>query len=461
MTFDTIRAHDGTVTLAPGVGLLGVWEERDPGTDDAARAAASFLRAHSGSSAAYATLRRVTFGVGIAMAGDTSGPSDERGLALRLATLAEPNTIWVGHGVYQPAVDRFDVCGVVLVVPRSDPLPGPVFCLLALKAPRSGTHHQGPDHVQLFGRREMLRILDRCRLEAARDHAIVLHLVGEPGSGKSKLLREWLAAGARSGQLHGWTHLEAHGVPYGEHPFRVWQDLARGLGMEPARPGTHEPTVIEVDRRLRAHGRPTLIVVYRPSFRAAAPAEPAYTHRHVALKELDRETMAALAHTLAAQARFELSPVLLDEIVTKARGNPLYAEEAASHVAEVGSFGQATAGGLPESFPELLAARARWTAERVLSQREHERRARAVSRFSWLAERDASLRKLDGLEEQLTSWLDRFDVIQGEAGPLVRRFLADLERLDGRLALMTLLFGRQRPHRHRLAQAIRRLPTGN
>lgn len=106
---------------------------------------------------------------------------------------------------------------------------------------------------------------------------------------------------------------------------------------------------------------------------------------------------------------------------------------------------------LPDSLPELLILRARWTVEKRLLELE---------RYSngWLAlEREEFLRDLETLEEQTARWLDRFDVIEEEPAATVREFLSDLEHIDGQLAVLSLLAGRQRPHEHRLAQALDRL----
>jgi hypothetical protein len=44
-----------------------------------------------------------------------------------------------------------------------------------------------------------------------------------------------------------------------------------------------------------------------------------------------------------------------------------------------------------------------------------------------------------------------------QSSETVAEFLGYLRRIDGALALGSLLLGRQRPHRHRLAQAIDRI----
>jgi len=78
-------------------------------------------------------------------------------------------------------------------------------------------------------RRDVLRLLDDCRRLVANGSVLALHVIGEPGAGKSKLLREWLAASEREGHLGGWLHLRTHGVPYGGYALHGWQELVAGV----------------------------------------------------------------------------------------------------------------------------------------------------------------------------------------------------------------------------------------
>jgi hypothetical protein len=321
--------------------------------------------------------------------------------------------------------------------------------------------------------------LDASRRQVAGGAAVVLHVIGEPGAGKSKLLREWLAGTEGNGAPAAWIRLQTHGVPYGGYPNRAWGHLAatlcgRAAGDAPPAAAGVLPAE-EVLRRLRAAGRPALIVVddlhwvdgpsqaalaalsagladlpallilaYRPSFAGAAPSHPPAIHRRVQVRGLEGQAMRQLIAALAAHRNLALTPALRDEIAAKARGNPLYAEEAIAHGAAP----------LPASLPELLIQRVRWALETTLP--EIERRTQATGLVLGL-EREAALRQLDVLEERVAAWLDRLDVIEEAAPPLIRRFLGGLQAIDGRLALLSLFLGRQRPHCHRLAQALARL----
>jgi len=471
-----VAAHGANSQAIAGRGTLGCWAADEIGCDSAVRAAAAMLRP---TPVVANTFGHVSFGIGIAVSGDTGRTyRDTLALAFRLAAAAERNCVLVAGEAYERTVDQFDFRGLTVAAPKADPLPVAVFQLLGPKPPRSGTHHVGPENVPLVGRRELLDLLNDCRGAVANGHAMVLHVIGEPGAGKSRLLREWLAVSEQEGQLGGWLRLRTHGVPYGGYALSGWQQLVSGLrGAQAARSGAAVPTPTELHHQLRVGGRPVLIVVddlhwidipsrsalaaflrndlpmlvilaYRPSFTASAPAEPARIHRHVRLTPLRSATVQQLIMMLAKRAHIELAAADVETIAANAQGSPLYAEEAVAHLAALSVSGRRRSVSLPPSLPKLLMARARWTAGRVVPELERRRR-------SALSSREAVLRDLDGLEEQLASWLDRFDVIEDASDRAIRSFLTDLSRIDGQLAIMNLLAGRQRPHQSRLAQALK------
>lgn len=106
---------------------------------------------------------------------------------------------------------------------------------------------------------------------------------------------------------------------------------------------------------------------------------------------------------------------------------------------------------------EMFRCRIEWTAEQRLpavERRARESAAFGALRFTTHREREAVLRELDDLEERLAAWLDRFDVIEGQPDRTVAAFLDSLVRIDGWLALQRLVLGRQRPHHHRVTQAL-------
>jgi hypothetical protein len=486
-----VDVHGGCSGIAAGIGVMGVWKTESHGADPALRAAtaiAGLLRTRSDVSRRRSDEDRVNTGVSVTSVTATTPPGEAERLAVRLADLAAARTVLVSQNIYEGTADRFDYQGVSPAVPRSDPLPALVFRLLGPKPERSGTHYTGPERFPLVGRRGVLQMLDACLGEAASGRGMVLHLIGEPGAGKSRLVRAWLAAAPPGTCLR----LSSHGVPYGGYAWRAWRRLVRPLwagdaGGEREHPPTG-PTVSEVLARLRAIRRPVVIVVddlhwvdvpsreaiaglaarlanipalailaYRPSFVRHAPREPRDSTRHLRLREMGDLGMRALVDGLAARTDVDVPAALRRQIVRRSHGNPLYAEEAVAYLADVRSDNNSAPPGLPASLPELLIRRIRLAAKRTLPDlQQRSRHLTVFAPFAPGSERDAVLDRLDALEERLAGWLDRFDVIEEEHG-LVEEFLRRLRHLDGELALLSLLLGRQRPHRQRLAQALDRL----
>jgi hypothetical protein len=484
-----IGAHGGAPRIALGAGVLGLWRRDDAAV--VARSAAAIVRAARERDRTGEPDRRLSLGLGIAPGGPAASPVESATSALRLASLATADLPLVSEAVYAATRDWFDYRGVGPAVPHSDPLPGLVFELLGLKAERSGSWPVGPERAPLVGRDDAFRVLDDWRGRAEAGEAVVLHVVGEPGLGKSKLLREWLAASERAGSLEGWQRMEACGVPYGDFPVRTWARLVAPLW---PRPPVEPPSPDEACSRLRATARPALLVVddlhwvdvaapgrlaqllagladrpvlavlaYRPSFQSLAPTEPAGLQHRLRLGGLRREALRVVIETLAEASRLELAPALREEIVSRAEGNPLYVEEAMALLADLGVAGPERMRPLPATLPELLVRRVEWTVAHRLPELERRYRDGLLAEgagFASRAERRAVLADLEALEERLAAWLDRLEAIEATASPLVATLLSGLRALDGRLALLSLLVGRQRPHRHRLAQGLARLGAG-
>jgi hypothetical protein len=218
-----ITVSGGTARVAAGAGVSGRWSGGLECAFEAVRAAVAGVHAGAATSA-----RRVRYGIGISSAGRSP---DARRLAFRLASLAGPDSVLACEDVYQRTRQRFDYRGVCPAVPRSDPLPGPVFEVLGAKPERFGSRHVGAERAPLVGRGELLRALDECYRRVERGKSVVLHLIGEPGSGKSRLLREWVSAADRERRFLGWLRLETDGVPYGAFPLRASEPGAVRGGM--------------------------------------------------------------------------------------------------------------------------------------------------------------------------------------------------------------------------------------
>jgi hypothetical protein len=488
-----IARHAGCSVLSPRTGLIGRWASTGGSIDAAVRAAAGMLRTEArGGLVSRGGLLSVGIGL-FAVADIQIGASGEVAVhAARLASLTNRDAVLVSSAVYERTRARFDYRGVVPVTPHSRPLPGPVFELVGAKAERSGSRASDPDRGPLTGRRGALRILDACLAEARSGHEVTLHLVGEPGVGKSRLLREWLAAADGAGRL-GWLRLATDGVPYGGFERRAWQRLTAGWPATSKEPGAPaRPTnSTEIASWLRETEGGALVVVddlhwvdeasrlaigellrevtdlpvlailaYRPSFTALARDNSAGIHREVRLRGLKHAATRELLQSLAGRRRGALSPTVLNAVLSHAGGNPLYLEEATAHLMEAEEQLEVEASRLPSGLPDLLIRRIQWTLERVLPDLEQRRRDGVIIngfRFPSSRERETLLADVETLEERLACWLDRLDVVAGEAPETRTRFLEGLTAIDGQLALLHVLLGHQRPHCYRLAQALERL----
>lgn len=147
------RAYRSAVASIPEIGLAAGWTDESR-TDEALCATAEISRRTTPVETSADRHESITLSIGIA-----SGV-DSLAAAIRLAALARPARPLVSEAVYARTVDRFDFCGVMPVVPKSSPLPGPVFELVGVKPPASGTHHEGADRTPTLGRDQVIALMD-------------------------------------------------------------------------------------------------------------------------------------------------------------------------------------------------------------------------------------------------------------------------------------------------------------
>jgi hypothetical protein len=476
-----IGAYGGVAIPIRKRGIAGYWEDTRTGTEQAARALCALAR-RTGSRDCTRDSNRVptereSLGVGVVLVDEAL--AKPRKQAFRLAALAHPNRLYFSSGAYERVVEQFDFQGLQPVVPKSERLEA-VFELIGPKPERSGTHHVGREKVPMVGRRELLETIERCRCEAATGKVIAVHLVAEPGQGKSKLIREWLAEGDRLRRFDGWLRLSCNGVPYGNYSLRSWRRLIApliGAGNTEIAARTRAPQAIAnklralrqrailviddvhwidsdsldlIVRLMSALPASLVILAYRPSFAMKMPPVASATHRRFQIAPLGVTEMNGLVEILTHKSGTKWPAAAKREIVEKSHGSPLYVEEAIAHLAQVGP---SKVGKLPTSLIELLILRAEWAAQELLPELERRRRAYQFGGMN----KQQLLRELEELEEQLSAWLDRFDVIEEESTKTVTKFVRELERVDGELAILNILVGRQRTHRNRLAQGLTRV----
>ena len=236
LAFTAMRKRRGKARALPNLGILGYWDDGLDNTDLVVRAATEILRqVRQPNEDAAGRFRGASLGVGIVSKSQRQSASESITFAFRLAALAQPNGGLVSSAVYSNTVEHFDYCGVCPTVPKSEPLSEMVFRLRGAKSEISGTHQTGPDTIPLVGRHELVKMLDDSCREVADGRPVVLHLIGEPGMGKSRLLREWLNDTARQNDQREWIRFYVHGVPYGGYSFRALDYLVKLLSGYPGK----------------------------------------------------------------------------------------------------------------------------------------------------------------------------------------------------------------------------------
>lgn len=249
--------------------------------------------------------------LGSAATGAYAVTGDTVNTAARLQAAAEPGQTLVSDLTYQLAQHAFafEALGELAVKGRRQPVP--VYRLTG----RRGTH--GPVRgleahglmAPMVGRAEelgqLLAAYDRMR----RGRAQVVSLVGEAGVGKSRLLREWLAALEADGRLAATIVRRAVCSGLGEQPYGVFATFFRdAYGV-----GAHDPLVVAQDRLasgLAALGadasEPAAIA---PLLGFVLGIEPAERFRHVEPEQLKRQIFLALRRLV--ERRLQQGPLLL------------------------------------------------------------------------------------------------------------------------------------------------------
>jgi energy-coupling factor transporter ATP-binding protein EcfA2 len=419
---------------------------------------------------------------------DWSADGGAMALAERLALCLQPGMVISSWPVYRAAEHAFRGYGTAplfldeLSPRRGGHLPESVYVIEGRKRPVVWRHSNAA--TPLLGRELELRCL--CEAWRQRGDGRVVHLIGEPGSGKSKLLEAfaaWLEVErSRPPALRAW------GACYGSRPFEPVAQLLEELcatGPSPnpfgrtqgrqgrsasrVRPaaavselGGRDPEAVGSalgrqlrdavvivddlhwadDRSLAALGAAVrewrhrgclAILSYRPSL--VPPDQLREPDTRIVLPPLAADATRALA---AAQLG-ALANEWADMVAAASKGNPLYVEEAAALIRAVGTE-------LPPRLFDLLLARIDQLAKREIVALERE--ASSTLPRPGLASSLASVRRA------IEDWLDRIDTW----GPLEMAVL--LQRLTGidlRLRLLHWRTGLGVALNDRLAEARERL----
>jgi hypothetical protein len=330
------------------------------------------------------------------------------------------------------------------------------------KRPSALDHAEAADACPFIGRRRELLRIDEYR--TGTRHTIKLAITASAGSGKTRLIKEWLRrhpdvrAVTANFSLFGGTvadfasqlaELPAYRLDCGALVEaivgRVHRDKIDVLVLDDlhwADAGDMEflRTLVAA---LPAVGM-VVFLVARPSGRKQLnDLQPQFKLK---LSPLPKPATEELAERLGASGTVAAVATL------RSRGNPLFIEQFVAWATETDFRGGPSG---PRTLHQIIAARiGRLSNVRITELRDRLRWGR-----SW--ERQSVDDELGRLEAEVGRWLDRLET--GDYADCVQaaRHLVYLEKLDYEIFLTSLLLGRPRPRSSRLREAIDRLLVGS
>jgi hypothetical protein len=437
------------------------------------------------------------------------------GCSEALAFSLYPRMIVLSPATFKLVATRFECYGTepINLWGTYPSRPKTVYIVAGSKKVTSWRDRLDDDSVPLVGREEELGLLCQHWQETESKEMSVgsaVHLVGEPGTGKSKLLQAFLAKVSRPG--NDMNLIKLAGANYGGRSGLLLEEfvsecsrkgiLSAKAARKMPRTGSKAPQsfipkslsaqvrlVSQLLAELKSSG-PTLIVVddvhwadkesikvfgeafsrlparmmviasYRPSgSELARLLTGGSVTRQITLGPL-HEDEAKQISKLHSKDREWISRFAWHELWRKSQGNPLYVEEATkllltrreSSAGETRSDINPTGITLPGTRAGLLSARIREWADRELNELRQE----LGLQWGWSVSS-----RLASLETQVNDWLDRLET----QGYLERAELAEcldeLECFQNRVVEVCLVGGLSRPLTTRLGEALSRLYEGS
>jgi tetratricopeptide (TPR) repeat protein len=445
--------------------------------------------------------------------------------AQTLAQAAPAGAIVVTRAVFRRAAIAHDLFAIGL--PGAETPDAPVFSLIGAKRPtshRSHERHDGP----LVGRDRELATLRAALLALRAGRGSRLSLVAEPGLGKTKLLAAWLQASAAAGLLDGVVVCEGMGASYAgsagwvlRSVLQSWAGgsdaahVAERLAAIAVPPETASALAALAEGRVvpfsllerafgdfltRIRGPKGLILLLddlhwiddlslnvlqalfadtaaQPSCLAVLAFRPSAAERlsgvirqsdvSVRLEPLTAGDCEALLRLRLGAA--DVPPGLGAHLARRARGNPLYVEEALGLLRDDGRLCRngdrwelakpLDCLRLPDGVAALVLSRVEHLASVELDG------VRLRQQVLWLADsrydRERLIDDIERIEARIGAWLDRLETVDVLDRAVIGRSLRRLEGVDFALLLTRMLLGRPRPRNARLAAAIERLEGGS
>lgn len=385
-----------------------------------------------------------------------------------------------------------------------------VYVVNGPKKTENWKHCLEDDSVPLMGREKELEVLRLCwakaRLGREGDIPSVVHLVGDPGSGKSKLLQAFLAR--ITAEYNRVKVLKVAGSHYGRRPGLLLQELLRECSSEgmlaqeqgtenlfaraptPGRVpfiqfggrirrlhrliqalGGHRPLIVVVDdlhwadkESVRIIGKALgqlsggimVIVSYRRSGLKKAQLLLSKNTRRVVLKPIDESTGKKISTFHSENLRFSES--VWQAIWQKSKGNPLYIEEATKLLCaiqedETGVVEYATKIQLPDTLAGLMVARIKDWSNTELNGLKKELQCR-------IGQPSSLLNRLHSIETQTNDWLDRLETSDYTERSKIAACLEILEKFQDDVIMICIVNRLSRPLTTRLGMAVSRLYNG-
>jgi class 3 adenylate cyclase len=264
---EPIHRYEGTVAQFLGDGFLAFFGAPVTHEDDADRAVRASLDLIE-AARTYGMDVRERVGLEFAVrVGIHSGPvvvgavgtdlhyeylavGDTVNVAARLQAAAEPMTVLISERTRRLLSDGFEVVDERLIDVRGRADPIRVFTPRTVPVGMEHSHSPAPLASPMLGRsRELEQLIDATRATQVGIGRIVV-ILGEPGIGKSTLVREW--RGAEQERRTGWAqaNMASHA---GGIPYHLAAEAVRAmLGLEP---GADEVALDLALRAVRAEGR--------------------------------------------------------------------------------------------------------------------------------------------------------------------------------------------------------------
>ncbi|TAK86242.1 MAG: hypothetical protein EPO20_07910 [Betaproteobacteria bacterium] len=336
------------------------------------------------------------------------------------------------------------------------------FHWLGHKRPSAIDHAAAPESSPFTARRTELAMLDRHRRDSAAA-TLRVAIIAEAGSGKTRLIREWLR--------------RSPGIRFLSASFSLFGGDLLSFALQLVPLPADDPATEEILREVLANvsrKRVQVLVIDDIHF---ADAEGSAFLRRLMSRLPSRGVMAllasrpsgrALVESLAPTALIALKPLspragrrlarqgigsqsIAAEAARRSKGNPLFIEHFGAWAQETGYKGGPSG---PRGLHEVISERIAYLSRvRIKAVRDT---------LSWgqIWQRRDMNDELDRLEAEIGLWLDRLET--GDYGDRVQaaRYLVELRGVDYDIFLASAIAGKPRPRSSRLREAIDRLTLG-